>query len=176
VLEPIFTGINHICIITHDLDRVVRTWADRYGTGPWNIWTKDGSNMSAEVDGEPTDTAFRVALCQVSPTFRIEIIQPLDDRSPYAKSLADRGGADHVHHVRFEIADYGDAATRLDELGAPRVFHGEFDAAPGVDGKFVGTYFGTEDDLGFIVEIGRAPEAFAMPEPEQVYPSAAARA
>jgi methylmalonyl-CoA/ethylmalonyl-CoA epimerase len=167
---PVFTDINHICIVTDDLDRVVRTWADRYGTGPWNLWTKDPSNSSAQVDGEPTELAFRVALCQVSPTFRLEIIQPLDDRSPYAKSLAERGGADHVHHVRFDIADYGAAADRLDALGLDRVFHGEFDAAPGVEGRFVGTYFGTEEDLGFIVEIGEAATAFAMPEPEAVYP------
>ena len=167
---PVFTDINHICIVTTDLDRVVRTWADRYGMRPWNIWTKDGSNMSAKVDGEPTDLGFRVALCQVSPTFRLEIIQPLDDRGPYAKSLGERDGADHVHHVRFDIADYDAAAVRLDTLGLPRVFHGEFDAAPGVDGRFVGTYFGTEDDLGFIVEIGKAPKAFAMTEPEAVYP------
>jgi catechol 2,3-dioxygenase-like lactoylglutathione lyase family enzyme len=166
---PLFTDVNHICIVTHDLDRVVRTWADRYGMGPWNMWTKDRSNMSAEVEGERTDFGFRVALCQVSPTFRLEIIQPLDDRSPYAKSLAERSGADHVHHVRFDIADYAAAARRLDALGLRRIFHGEFDAAPGVQGRFVGTYFGTEEDLGFIVEIGQAPEQFAMPEPEAVY-------
>jgi methylmalonyl-CoA/ethylmalonyl-CoA epimerase len=168
---PLFTDINHICIVTTDLDRAVRTWADSYGTGPWSMWTKDASNMSAEVDGEPSDLAFRVALCQVSPTFRLEIIQPLDDRSPYARSLAERGGADHVHHVRFEIADYDDAADRLDALGLDRIFHGEFDAALGAEGRFVGTYFGTEKDLGLIVEIGKAPPAFAMPEPEAVYPS-----
>ena len=167
---PVFTDINHICIVTNDLDRAVDTWADRYGTGPWNIWTKDPSNSSLEVDGEPTELGFRVALCQVSPTFRLEIIQPLDDRSPYAKSLAERGGVDHVHHVRFDIADYEAAAERLDGLGLDRVFHGEFDAAPEVEGRFVGTYFGTEDDLGFIVEIGKAPGRFTMPEPEAVYP------
>ena len=174
--EPVFTDINHICVVTNDLDRVVRTWADRYGVGPWNIWTKDSSNMSAEVDGEPTDLGFRVGLCQVSPTFRLEIIQPLDDRSPYARSLAERRGADHLHHVRFDIADYNAAADRLDGLGLGRVFHGEFDAAPGVEGRFVGTYFGTEEDLGFIVEIGKAPRAFAMPEPEAVYPPPDGRA
>jgi methylmalonyl-CoA/ethylmalonyl-CoA epimerase len=171
--SPLFTDVNHVCIVTHDLDRAVRTWADRYGTGPWNIWTKDPSNMSAEVQGEPSEFAFRVALCQISPTFRLEIIQPLDDRSPYARSLAERG-ADHVHHVRFDIADYEAAADRLDALGVERLFHGEFDAAPGVDGRFVGTYFATEDELGFIVEIGKAPEAFAMPAPAAVYPPSGA--
>jgi methylmalonyl-CoA/ethylmalonyl-CoA epimerase len=169
---PIFTGVNHVCIVTHDLDRVVRTWADRYGVGPWSMWTKDPSNMTTEVAGEPTELGFRVALCSVSPTFRLEIIQPLDDRSPYAKSLAERGGVDHFHHIRFDVADYEDGAARLDALGLARVFHGEFDAAPGVDGRFVGTYFGTEDDLGFIVEIGKAPQKFAMAEPEETYPAA----
>lgn len=167
---PVFTDINHLCIVTHDLERAVRTWAGRYGMGPWNIWTYDSSNMSAKLDGEPIDFAFRVALCQISPTFRLEIIQPLDDRSPYAKSLAERHGADHVQHVRFEVNDYEAASDRLAGLGLRRVFEGEFDAAPGSQERFVGTYFGTEGDLGFIAEIGRAPEGFAMPEPEAVYP------
>jgi hypothetical protein len=90
VVKPFFTGINHICVVTHDIDRAVRMWSDRYGVGPWSLWTKDASNMTAVVDGEPTDFAMRVALCQLSPGFRLEIIQPLDDRSPYAKSLAQR--------------------------------------------------------------------------------------
>jgi hypothetical protein len=38
--------------------------------------------MSAVVEGEPVDFAMRVALCSLSPAARIEIIQPLDDRSP----------------------------------------------------------------------------------------------
>ena len=69
MVKPFFTGINHICVVTHDIDRAVRTWSDRYGVGPWSLWTKDASNMTAVVDGEPTDFAMRVALCQLSPGF-----------------------------------------------------------------------------------------------------------
>jgi len=170
VVKPFFTGINHICVVTHDIDRAVRTWSDRYGVGPWSLWTKDASNMSAVVDGEPTNFAMRVALCQLSPGFRLEIIQPLDDRSPYAKSLAQRGGADHVHHVRFEVDDYEAVHQRLCRLGLPRLLEAEFDAAAGSEGRFAGTYFDTDDDLGLIVEIGQAPPGFAMPDPEDVYP------
>jgi methylmalonyl-CoA/ethylmalonyl-CoA epimerase len=168
--DPVFTGANHICVATNDIDRAVRVWSDRYGMGPWNLWTKDASNMSALVEGEPTEFAMRVALCQVSPTFRIEIIQPLDDRSPYAKSLAENGGADHIHHVRFDVADYAGARERLQGLGLSTVLDAEFAGAPGAEGAFVGTYFATEDELGFVVEIGEAPAGFAMPEPEVVYP------
>ena len=127
--------------------------------------------MSAVVDGRPTEFAMRVALAQVSPTARIELIQPLDDRSPYARSLARHGGADHIHHVRFDVADYDAAQARLaEELGLHTTLSAEFAGAPGVDATFVGTYFDTEDELGFVVEIGRAPADFAMPEPESVYP------
>jgi catechol 2,3-dioxygenase-like lactoylglutathione lyase family enzyme len=167
---PVFTGINHICVVTHDLDRSVRTWFDRYGVGPWRIWTKDASNMSAIVDGEPTDFAMRVALCQLSAGFRLEIIEPLDQRSPYARSLAERGGADHIHHVRFEVSDHDDAERRLRGLGLPVLLEAEFAAAPGNDARFAARYFGTERDLGLVVETGGAPAGFAMPEPEEVYP------
>jgi catechol 2,3-dioxygenase-like lactoylglutathione lyase family enzyme len=166
-----FSDINHICIVTNDLDRAVRTWADRYGVGPWSVYTKDASNMSAVVDGEPTEFAMRVALASVSSTSRIEIIQPLDDRSPYARSLERTGGVDHIHHVRFDVDDYDVALARMrDDLGLRATLCARFSGAPGVDGAFVGTYFATEDDLGLVVEIGHAPDGFSMPAPECVYP------
>ncbi len=146
-------------------------WADRYGIGPWSLYTKDASNMSAVVDGEPTDFAMRVALCHLSPSFRLEIIQPLDDRSPYADSLARHDGADHIHHVRFDVDDYDRALDRLQNgLGLRPAMSAEFAGAPGIRSVFAGTYLHTDDDLGFIVEIGHAPEGFSMPEPELVYP------
>ena len=148
----------------------MRVWADRYGFGPWSLYTKDGTNMAAAVEGEPTDFAMRVALCRVSPTFRVELIQPLDERSPYAASLARHGGTDHVHHIRFEVDDYARAGARLSELGHRPLLVAEFDGAPGVSEKFVGAYYDTEAELGFVVEIGDAPPGFAMPEPELVYP------
>lgn len=126
--------------------------------------------MAAVVDGERTDFAMRVALCRVSPTFRVELIQPLDGSSPYAASLARHRGADHVHHVRFEVGDYERAGAHLDGLGLRRLLEAEFDGAPNVAETFVGTYWDTEDELGFVVEIGHAPPGFAMPPPEGVYP------
>ena len=51
----------------------------------------------------------------------------------------------------------------------------EFSGASGETPRFAGTYFATEEELGFVVEIARAPEGFAMPEPEAVYPRSTAR-
>ncbi len=165
------TGVNHICIATRDLDRAVRTWSDRYGVGPWRLWTKDATNMSAEVHGRPTDFAMRVALCGLASGNRIEIIEPLDGRSPYAESLVRHDGADHIHHVRLDVDDYADARQALTGLGLDAVLDATFAGAPGVSSVVTATYLSTERDLGFLLEIGDVPAGFSMPQPELVYPA-----
>ena len=164
----LFTGANHVCIVTRDLDRAVRAWAGRYGAGPWHLWTKDDSNMSAVVDGRPESFAFRVGLCTLASGFRLELIQPLDERGPYAVSLARHAGRDHVHHLRLDVADYGDARERLVGLGLEVSLDASFDGAPEVESRVSATYFDSIDELGFTLEIARVPPGFAMPEPELV--------
>jgi catechol 2,3-dioxygenase-like lactoylglutathione lyase family enzyme len=165
--HPEITGINHIGITTGDLDRAVRIWSDKYGIGPWTIYAYDGSNMTATVDGKPVDFRIRVGLCQIAAAFRIEIIQPLDGNGPYAESLARHGGADHIQHVRLDVADHSRAhayfgrrvGTRLDAR-----FKGKFG-----DPVVSATYLAT-DDLGFLIEIAHRPNDFEMPDPEKTYP------
>jgi catechol 2,3-dioxygenase-like lactoylglutathione lyase family enzyme len=165
-----FTGINHLGIVTADLDRAVRTWVERYGVGPWRLYRYDAASMSAQVDGEPLEFEMRVGLCQLDNA-RLELIQPLDDRSPYARSLAARGGADHIHHVRFDVGSYEESAARLGALGARAFFHAAFQAGDGPGSPpLTATYFATEGELGFTSEIAGVPDHFTMPEPELVYP------
>jgi methylmalonyl-CoA/ethylmalonyl-CoA epimerase len=166
-----FTGLNHICIATNDIDRAVRVWSDRYGIGPWQLWTKDAANMSAAVRGRPTEFAMRVALCSLTPAVRLEIIQPLDECSPYAESLARHAGVDHIHHVRLDVDDYVDACEHLLGLGLEPLLDATFAGAPGVNSTVTATYLGTEAELGFVLELGDVPDGFAMPEPESHYPA-----
>ena len=164
------TDVNHLCVVTGDLERALRVWSERYGIGPWEVWTKDASNMSSVVDGTQREYAMRAAMCQVSPTFRVELIEPLDAHGPYAQSLASRGGRDHLHHVRFDVADYAGVRTELEAAGVGVSAEEEFAGAPGVEGTFRATYFDTQDELGFVLQLGEAPEGFVMPEPDEVYP------
>src|SRR5439155_20310693 len=127
---PAFTGINHLGVVTADLNRAVRTWTDRYGIGPWRLFRYDKSNMTASIEAQPVEFAMRVGLCQLANA-RLELIQPLDDRSLYARSLAEHGGADHIHHVRFDVASYDDSAAQLRELGARTIFQASF--TPGAE-------------------------------------------
>ena len=171
MITPAFTGINHLGVVTADLDRAVRTWTDRYGIGPWRLYRYGSSNMSAKLDGEPVEFEMRVGLCQLANA-RIELLQPLDERSHYARSLAEHGGADHIHHVRFDVASYDESSAQLAAAGAQPTFEADFAQGPGGDASpLSATYFATDADLGFTVEIVKVPERFAMPEPELVYPA-----
>jgi methylmalonyl-CoA/ethylmalonyl-CoA epimerase len=160
-----FTGINHVCIATRDLDRAVATWCDRYGVGPWRIWTKDPSNMTSS-----PEFAMRVALAELSPAARIELIQPLDDHSPYAQSLERHGGVDHVHHIRLDVDDYDEARRTLAGLGLDTELDADFAGAVGIEPRVRATYFSTDRDLGFLLEVADVPDGFVMPPAERTHP------
>jgi catechol 2,3-dioxygenase-like lactoylglutathione lyase family enzyme len=168
--KPVFEGINHICIVTRDIDRTVRVWADRYNVGPWSVHTFHSSRISASVDGLPSAFGIRVGYCQFGPGTRIELIQPLDDRSPYARSLAKHGGADHLHHLRLDVGDYASGLDQLTGLGLRESMSADFvgeDPAIHAAAK----YLSTETDLGFVTEIADVPSGFQPPPPDYVYPT-----
>jgi methylmalonyl-CoA/ethylmalonyl-CoA epimerase len=165
-----FNGLDHLCIVTSDVDRVVRTWADGFGVGPWQVYEFDETNMTTEVDGEARPFAMRVGLCQVGPAFRVEVIQPLDDRSPYAASLDAHGGADHLHHVKLDVADFEQASEALGARGLKVTFDGVF---PGDVGVAHGRYFDATADLGFLLEISEVSPGFTMAPPEYEYQAGA---
>jgi methylmalonyl-CoA/ethylmalonyl-CoA epimerase len=164
---PVFNGINHICVVTRDVDRAVRVWFEKYGVGPWRVFTFDTDSIDATVDGAPTQFAMRVGLCHFDPTTRLEIIQPLDDASPYAHALTARGDADHIHHVRLDVADYDDAMAEMGKRGNPTLLDGRFrGGTPGSQSR--ATYFDTEADVGFIVEVADVRPGWTMIEPDYV--------
>lgn len=162
------TGINHVCVVTRDLDRLVHVYWEKYGIGPWSIYRYDSTNMRATLEGEPTAFEMRAALTQLGPGSRIELIQPLDDRSPYAASLDAHDGANHVHHLRLDVPEYAEARDRLDALGRPRILDGDFDGLEGTSSKAI--YFDTAADLGFVVEVADLPADYKRIEPDGHYP------
>ena len=73
--SDLFTGVAHVCIVTADVDRLVRVFSDRYGVGPWRVYVYDRSNMTVDVDGEASDFTMRVALGSIG-NCGIALIQP----------------------------------------------------------------------------------------------------
>ena len=149
----LFSGANHICVVTEDVDAAVRRWWDRYRIGPWRVFSYDGSNMELRRDGEILEVRMRAALAQLGPTFRVEIIQPLDDGNVYAEALRRSGGADHVHHMRLDVPDFQRTRSALLSLGLPVRLDAEFTGGSPEGSRLRGMYFDATDDLGLHLSV-----------------------
>jgi methylmalonyl-CoA/ethylmalonyl-CoA epimerase len=172
--EPIFTGGDHLGVVTRDLDAAVRIWADHYGVGPWQVFSYDETSMTATYCATTGATTGAVpmlaALCSLNDAFRLELIQPLSDDGPYHDSLVAHGDADHLHHIRLGAAEAAAAQAALLGRGNDIVFDAAFAGADATGPRLRARYFDTVRELGFLLEVADRPASFEMPEPYRVYP------
>ena len=96
--------LNHVGVATPSIERSVETYRTLLG---------------ATVIGEPFDLpAQGVRVCFVdAPNTQVELIQPLDDKSPIAGFLA-KNPAGGQHHLCFEVPDIHAAVVALKDKGA----------------------------------------------------------
>lgn len=164
------TGINHVCVVTADLDRAMRDWWERFEVGPWTHYRFGADTMEARVGDEPVACAIRVAAAPLGDgEQKLELIQPLDDRGPWAESLAAHAGADHIHHVRFDVTDFDEAAAALADGGAPLGLDADFTGDPDKP-PLRCNYFEAGPAIGFRVELGEAPPGFSLKNPSGTFP------
>ena len=115
-----FTGVNHVCVVTRDLDRAVGRGSDGTASGPGHSGRKDDvEHVGRGRRRQAESFAFRVGPLQRSPRgSRLELIEPLDDRGPYAESLARHDGArPRASRSGWTSRTTTDARERLDGLG-----------------------------------------------------------
>jgi methylmalonyl-CoA/ethylmalonyl-CoA epimerase len=168
-MTTFFTGIDHFCIATRDLHRVVRTWTEGYGVGPWQVFEYDDTSMTATYCGVAGALPMRAALTAFPGGTRIEVIEPLTDAGPYHDALLAHGDADHVHHIRLAETDVDQVREHLGSRGLPVVFDATFaSGAPDTQGLH-GQYWDTTGELGFLLEVAKRPEGFVMPTPVARY-------
>ena len=168
MVETPLKDVMQLGIVTRDLARAIRVWADTYGVGPWQVFEFDGSNMTDRtVGGAPVDYAMKIALAMLGPMM-LELIEPLDERSIYWTSLEQHGGRDHVHHILCGTDDY---AASLDHFKAIGVEASQTGHMTQTDATFA--YLDTEADLGLALEIVAMPAELNLPEPIEVYPAPA---
>jgi hypothetical protein len=166
----VFTGADHLCVVTRDLDAVVRMWSDHYGVGPWQVFAYDETTIDATYCGVPDELPMLAALCSLNDTFRLEVIQPLTEGGPYHDSLVAHGDADHLHHVRLAAADSSAAQAALARRGNEVVYDAAFAGADATGPRLRARYYDTVRELGFLLEVAERPASFAMPEPVRTYP------
>ncbi len=161
VNKPLFTDVLQVAVVVEDLDEAVRTYADKYGIGPWMFYEFNPETVQNMIlDDKRQDYAMRLATCNIG-SVQWELIQPLDDKSLYAKFLKEHGPG--LHHVALGTEDYNETLKKLREMGHKIIQGGTWHG-------FTYSYMSTEDDLNVIVELYDVPKDFKWPEPEKVYP------
>lgn len=160
VREPVFTETLQLSIVVRDLEATMKTYVERYGIGPWELYEFNPATVSEQTrDGEPSEYAIRLAVTMVG-SVQWELVQPLDDRSIYADFLAEKG--EGVHHVAVGGRPYTEELEAMRANGR-RVLTGGFYNGVRFD------YLSTGEDLGVITEIFDWPEGLVQ-QPDAVYP------
>lgn len=158
--EPVFTETLQISMVVRDLEATMRTYVEEYGIGPWEIYDFNPETMTkAERDGQPTDSASRIAVTMVG-SVQWELVQPLDGKSLYAEFLATKG--EGLHHVAVGTADYREALDTIQAKGR-RILQG------GIYNGVTFAYMSTDEDLRVITEIFDWPPGLVQ-EPDARYP------
>lgn len=144
VRRPVFTQTVQIGMVVRDLDATLRTFVDDYGIGPWDIHEFNSGNAKDLCeDGEPVERSWRLAAAMVGQVMW-ELIEPLDDKSVYARFLTEKG--EGVHHIAVATPNFDDAVAAQARRGRKIVLSGTFSGVKVA-------YLPTDRDLGVILEI-----------------------
>lgn len=148
--------IQHICMVVRDIDKALKCYEDVYGIGPWILGGTDDFKYlpgTTYVHGKQVDVKARIALCYAL-NVPLELIQPLDETSPYAEFLREHG--EGVHHLMVESGDTKGYLKLAKSRGSKEVFRGYASGKPFTQ-KLGCIYHDLRKDLGFISEIAPKP-------------------
>jgi methylmalonyl-CoA/ethylmalonyl-CoA epimerase len=100
----------HIGWVVRDCAAAQAELSARIGAGPF-VSAGEASFNQALVHGKPTPFSLKIAFGALGGVL-LELLEPLDDRSPHAEFLAARG--EGMHHLAFLVPDFDEqlAAVR----------------------------------------------------------------
>lgn len=161
---PFFNnGISQLAILVPDLEKAVRNFSDRYGIGPWQIYTYQKPLVKKMTfKGIEADYSMRIALSNIGD-MRIELIKPLEGDSIYQDFIIKHGYG--LHHVGLVVEDIDEALEIANNNGLNVIMDG---SGFGLDGDGHYAYLDTEGELGFILELIQRPKKRVPPE--KTYP------
>ncbi len=127
--------LNHVAIAVHDIDKAAKVYRE---------------TLSAEVSGKvPLPEHGVTTVFVILPNTKIELLEPLGDKSPLTKFL-ERNADGGIHHICYEVDDIIAARDQLKAKGA-RVL-GDGQPKIGAHGKPV-LFLHPKDFCGTLVEL-----------------------
>lgn len=141
-MGQIITEINQIGIITPDIEKSIEAFS-KLGLDEWSpVFTVTSEGYEdMRLDGEPCEYGSKCATCNMLD-IELELIEPLDDKSDYARFL-ERNGGPGIHHLSIETEDYDEVLNS----GRKELIAGTM---KGTDMGW--KYFDYKDDLGLVLE------------------------
>ena len=101
----------HIGWVVRDCAAAQEELSARLGAGPFLSMGEESRFDQVLVHGKPVPVTLKIAFCALGGVL-VELLEPLDDRSPHAAFLAERG--EGMHHLAFVVPDFDEqlAAAR----------------------------------------------------------------
>lgn len=156
--------IKQICVLVKDIYESMQNYWDLLQIGPWDVRHFNSENCSYfEVDGKQLTEGFDfIAAVTSVGDIEFELVQPIEGPNVYWDVLNNKGPC--LHHFKVVLSDTDELKEYLNELN----HKGIVVTQTGYLDKDFHAYLGTEDMLGFIIEMGNAgaisPAAEVFPQ------------
>lgn len=151
--------IDQVALVVEDLDEAVRRYWERFGIGPWRIYTYQPPLVKdMTYRGRRFDYRMRLALAQMGDVM-IELIQPLSEENVYTEHLKQKGPG--LHHIGIVVPSVPEAVAEAATSGIEVLQSGR---GYGLNGDGAYAYMDTQDLLGMIVEFIEFPKERIAPE------------
>ena len=148
-MESLIRQILQIGIVTKDVKAMAKRYEELYGVTGWTIidgekgFDPDQKAVGLTVRGERVDFEISLASAWVGDV-EIELIQPLDDKSDYARFLKEHG--EGVHHISIGT-DPKAYAAKMKERGIQELMKGT------IPNTSNWVYYDSENEIGMITEV-----------------------
>jgi len=149
--KEIFKKFLHVGVVVRDLERTLNTLTNVFGIGPFKILDFPPKDEESEIEmtyhGKPADFSAKFCFADMG-NIELEIIQPISGKSVWFDFLEKHG--EGIHHIKFLVSDLQETKQYLDEYNFELTQSG---SAVGVNKGKTWAYFGTEDKIGFVIEV-----------------------
>jgi methylmalonyl-CoA/ethylmalonyl-CoA epimerase len=110
VAAPRLGELFHIGWVVRDCAAAQEELSARLGAGPFLSMGDASAFDQTLVHGKPVPFSLKIAFGQLGGVL-LELLEPLDDRSPHAEFLAERG--EGMHHLAYVVPDLDDQLAEI---------------------------------------------------------------
>lgn len=140
------SGITHVCVVVHDVERTADNLALQFGIGPFTIRKTHTPASRATVRGESVAYTLKFGYAQAGAVV-LELVEPVEGPSLYREFLEERG--EGIHHIGFSAPPpLQEELERWSANGIEPLQTNERD-----DPRYGWAYMDTQDRTGCIFEI-----------------------